>query len=81
MEDEKKDQDKTEEKDSKLSFKSADDLTTFLQDMQGQMENMQQTIDKLSPKEEEQTETKEEEQTEEPTEKEINEIDQLLQSE
>lgn len=63
-----------------LSFKTAEELTTFLMDMQGQLANMQQTIDKLSPVEEEVKEdVKEEVTTEEPTAEEISEIDKLLQ--
>lgn len=64
---------------TKLSFKTADELTQFLMDLQGQIVNMQETLDKLSPVEEkaEETEVKEEELSDE----EINEIDRLLQSE
>lgn len=67
---------------TKLSFKTADELTKFLMDLQGQILNMQETIDKLSPVEEkaegsEGVEGKEEELSDE----EINEIDRLLQSE
>lgn len=72
-----------ETKEEKLSFKTADDLSSFLMDLQGQIGNMQETIDKLSPVEENAEEGKEdkEESTEEMSEDEINEIDQLLQSE
>lgn len=62
----------------KLSFKSADELSTFLMDLQGQMNNMQEKIDKLSPVEEV-TEEVSEEVAEEVTEEEVSEIDQLLQ--
>ena len=65
---------------SKLSFKTADDLSTFLMDLQGQIGNMQETIDKLSPVEEEEEEGKEE-TTEELSDEEVSEIDKLLQSE
>lgn len=66
----------------KLSFKTADELTNFLLDLQGQIVNLTETVDKLSPV----TETNEEtdtpdEQAEEMTDEEISEIDQLLQSE
>lgn len=76
-EDSKEKKEGTEE--TKLSFKTADELTQFLMDLQGQIVNMQETIDKLSPVEEkaEETEVKEEELSDE----EINEIDRLLQSE
>lgn len=75
---------KEETKGEKLSFKTADDLSTFLMDLQGQIGNMQETIDKLSPVEEnaggeetEETPPAEEELSDE----EVSEIDQLLQSE
>ena len=66
----------------KLSFKTADELTNFLLDLQGQIVNLTETVDKLSPV----TETNEEtdtpdEQTEQLSDEEISEIDQLLQSE
>lgn len=67
---------------NKLSFKTADELTAFLMDLQGQIGNIQQTIDKLAPvKEEEVTEeeTKTPEEEEEVTKEEISEIDKLLQ--
>ena len=80
MAEEKKDETKEE---TKLSFKTADDLTNFLMDMQGQMANMQETIDKLSPVEEssEKVSDPAEETTEELTDEEVSEIDRLLQSE
>lgn len=64
---------------TKLTFKTADELTKFLMDLQGQIVNMQETIDKLAPVEEkaEESEGKEEDLSDE----EINEIDRLLQSE
>ena len=74
------DEEKKENKDEKLSFKTADELTTYLMDLQGQITNMQETIDKLSPKEEQQQEQQEEQQ-EELSDEEISEIDKLLQSE
>lgn len=85
MADEKKEE-QTEEKDQtneKPSFKNAEELTTFLMDLQGQMANMQETVDKLSPVEEnvEEGDSEGKEETEEMSEEEVNEIDQLLQSE
>ncbi|MDN6160966.1 MAG: hypothetical protein L0K90_01890 [Staphylococcus equorum] len=66
----------------KLSFKTVDDLSTFLMDIQGQMANMQETIDKIAPVEESSPEAPETPETqEEPTDDEISEIDQLLQTE
>lgn len=66
----------------KLSFKTADELTNFLLDLQGQIVNLTETVDKLSPVTEtdEETDTPDE-QAEEMTDEEISEIDQLLQSE
>lgn len=73
-----------EEITDKLTFATADELTSFLMDLQGQIVNIQETVDKLAPAEEEtpteETEEGQEVETEEPTEEEINEIDQLLQS-
>ena len=77
-------EEKKEETTESLSFKTADELSTFLMDLQGQIGNMQQTIDKLSPVEENAETTEEEgkeETTEEPSKEEISEIDQLLQKE
>lgn len=72
---------------NKLSFKTADELTDFLMDLQGQIVNVQETVDKLAPVEEnepveettENNEESEETPVEEPSEEELNEIDQLLQ--
>ena len=74
---------KTEEVETKLSFKTADELTNFLLDMQGQLANMQETIDKLSPVEESSEEGSDssEEKKEDLTDEEVSEIDRLLQSE
>lgn len=78
-----------EESEKKLSFETADDLTSFLMDLQGQIVNIQETVDKISPAEEaeatEETEETEEtasddEETEEPSEEELSEIDALLQN-
>lgn len=79
MAEEVKDEEVKEE--SKLSFKTADELSTFLMDLQGQIGNMQQTIDKLSPVEENSKEEKEETKEEELSDEEVSEIDRLLQSE
>ena len=74
---------KTEEK--SLSFETADDLTSFLLDLQGQIANLTETVDKIKPVEEPAEEEKPEEETkEEPDEEEVNEeeiseIDKLLQ--
>lgn len=81
MADEEKKETQSEEKsEEKLSFKTAAELTKFLMDMQGQMVNMQQTIDRLAPKEE-QPENEEGTAEETLSDDEISEIDQLLQSE
>ena len=73
----------SEEKENKISFKTADDLSNFLLDMQGQIANMQETIDKLSPVEESSEEGSDptEETKEELSDEEVSEIDRLLQSE
>ena len=73
---------KTEEK--ALSFETADELTNFLIDLQGQIANLTETVDKIKPVEESEEEKPEEETKEEPveeeaTEEEISEIDKLLQ--
>ena len=66
-------EEKTEEKTEGLSFETADELSTFLMDLQGQIGNLQKTIDKMNP-------VSEEEKTEETSEEELSEIDQLLQT-
>ena len=73
----------SEEKENKISFKTADDLSNFLLDMQGQIANMQETIDKLSPVEESSEEGSDPtvETKEELSDEEVSEIDRLLQSE
>ena len=73
---------KTEEK--ALSFETADELTNFLIDLQGQIANLTETVDKIKPVEESEEEKPEEETKEEPveeetSEEEISEIDKLLQ--
>ena len=73
---------KTEEK--SLSFETADELTNFLIDLQGQIANLTETVDKIKPVEESEEEKPEEETKDDPveeevTEEEISEIDKLLQ--
>lgn len=70
-----------DKKEEGLSFKTADELTSFLLDLQGQLVNMQETVDKLSPVEEDKTDDVEDEPTDDVTEEELTEIDRLLQSE
>lgn len=81
-----------DEEQTGLSFKTAEELSTFLVDMQGQISNMQETIDKIKPAESESSETDDEtddetdkeektdSEKEEVSEEEINEIDKLLQT-
>lgn len=64
-----------------MEFKTKEELATFLTDLQGQMENLQQTVDKLSPVVEEETTPVDETLEETPGEEEVNEIDALLQGE
>lgn len=71
------------------SFKNAKELTDFIMDMQGQIANMQETVDKLSPVEQNAEGGEGESgggegegnEQEEMSEEEVNEIDQMLQSE
>ena len=84
MADENKEKEQVEEKETKqekLSFKNADELSTFLMDLQGQIVNMQETIDKLSPVDEKGQEQEEQKEEKEMTDEEVNEVDRLLQSE
>ena len=64
-----------------MEITTKEDLVTFLTDLQGQIANMQETIDKLSPVEEVAEEVAEEtgQETEELSDEEVSEIDQLLQ--
>lgn len=71
--------------DTKITFETAEELTNFLMDLQGQIVNIQEVVDKLSPVEEEEPteeteDTPAEEETEEVSEEELSEIDKLLQS-
>lgn len=70
-----------DKKEEGLSFKTVDELTSFLLDLQGQLVNMQETVDKLSPVEDDKTDAIEDEPTDDVTEEELTEIDRLLQSE
>ena len=74
---------KTEEQENKISFKTADELSNFLLDLQGQISNLTEIVDKLSPVEESSEEGSDpaEETKEELTDEEVFEIDRLLQSE
>jgi len=81
MAEENKETKEENKEETKLSFETADELYTFLMDLQGQIGNMQQTIDKLSPVEENAKEEKEETKEEELTDEEVSEIDRLLLSE
>ena len=56
----------------KMDINTKEDLLKVITDLQGQMSNMQETIDKLSPVEEKQEE-------ENLSDEEISEIDKLLQ--
>ena len=63
----------------KLEINTREELIAVIADLQGQMATMEETINKLSPVEEEVVEEVAEETTEEMSDEEINEIDQLLQ--
>lgn len=63
----------------KLEINTREELIAVIADLQGQMATMEETINKLSPVEEEVAEEVAEETTEELSEEEVNEIDQLLQ--
>lgn len=67
-----------------MEIKSKDDLITFLTDIQEQVTNMQETVDKLAPVEEESTEEDKEKGTEEESTEEkedVDEIDSMLHEE
>ena len=61
-----------------MEINTKEELVSLLSDLQGQMANMQETIDKLSPIEEAAEETPEE-TPEELSDEEVSEIDKLLQ--
>lgn len=68
-----------------MEINTKEELVTLLSDLQGQMGNMQETIDKLSPVEEEaeskddEKEKEKEKEKEELSDEEVNDIDKLLQ--
>ena len=64
-----------------MDINTKEDLLKVITDLQGQMSNMQETIDKLSPVEEEAAEEVVEEEKEEEnlSDEDISEIDKLLQ--
>ena len=63
-----------------MDINTKEDLLKVITHLQGQMSNMQETIDKLSPVEEEATEeVVEEEEEEKLSDEDISEIDKLLQ--
>ena len=66
-----------------MEINTKEELVSLLADLQGQMANMQETIDKLSPVEEEGQKEEEDpaEKEEKLSDEEISEIDKLLQSE
>ena len=80
-EEEKKEE--TQQTNDKPSFKTVDELSNFLLDLQGQISNLTETVDKLSPVEESSEEGSypAEETKEELSDEEVSEIDRLLQSE
>lgn len=64
-----------------MELNSKEELVALLTDLQGQLANMQETVDKLSPVEEKAEEVAEETGIEEEklSDEEISEIDKLLQ--
>lgn len=63
-----------------MDINTKEDLLKVITDLQGQMSNMQETIDKLSPVEEEAAEEVVDEKEEDDlSDEEISEIDKLLQ--
>lgn len=62
-----------------MEFKTAAELGTFLSELQGQMQTLQETVDKIAPVAEEEEEEVTPDDT--VTDEEVNEIDALLQSE
>ena len=63
----------------KLEINTREELIAVIADLQGQMATMEETINKLSPVEEEVVQEVAEEPTEEMSDEEVNEIDQMLQ--
>lgn len=66
---------------SRMEFNTKEELIAFLTDLQGKIDNMQETVDKLAPvkEEEEESNNKEGGQEEELSDEEVSEIDKLLQ--
>lgn len=62
-----------------MEINTREELIAVIADLQGQMATMEETINKLSPVEEEVAEEVAEEPTEEMSDEEVNEIDQMLQ--
>ena len=64
-----------------MEINTKEELMNVITDLQGQMANMQETIDKLSPVEEvaEEVAEESEQETEELSDEEVSEIDKLLQ--
>lgn len=66
-----------------MEINSKEELIKVIGDLQGQMGNIQETVDKLSPVEEKADESdegsQEEGSKEQPSEEEVSEIDKLLQ--
>ena len=64
-----------------MEINTKEELVTLLTDLQGQLANMQETVDKLAPVEEVAEEGAEETgtETEELSEEEVSDIDKLLQ--
>lgn len=61
-----------------MEFKTAAELGVFLSELQGQMQTLQETVDKIAPVAEEVEEVTSDDTV---TDEEVNEIDALLQSE
>ena len=62
-----------------MEINTREELIAVIADLQGQMATMEETINKLSPVEEEVVQEVAEEPTEEMSDEEVNEIDQMLQ--
>lgn len=61
-----------------MEFKTAAELGSFLSELQGQMQTLQETVDKIAPVAEEVEDVTPDDTV---TDEEVNEIDALLQSE
>lgn len=61
-----------------MEFKTAAELGVFLSELQGQMQTLQETVDKIAPVTEEVEDVTSDDTV---TDEEVNEIDALLQSE